>query len=346
MPKISVIMPVYNKARYIERTINSILSQTYKDFELIIVDDGSTDGSELICDKFEQIDSRVKVFHIENSGVSNARNIGMENAKGEYIQFIDADDYIDTNMLYELYQVIQNYTPDIIISGVKKVDYMGNEIINILPPMSGIKDKYTMMENFAKDQKDTGIYGCVSNKLIKKSIIDRYKIRFNTNIWLAEDLDFYLELYNYTSKIYFQMESYYYYLQEAENSSTASDKKNNYLIQAKIILKEKNMLKRNNSLNYNNLKTVDEVITNFIMSYIYDVFNCNNLDYRRLLEGIICNKELIESISYYKKSKFEILVLYLLSKRQKALIYLLFINRNTLRYVYRKIKSWGGGDKN
>ena len=104
------------------------------------------------------------------------------------------------------------------------------------------------------------------------------------------------------------MESYYYYLQEAENSSTASDKKNNYLIQAKIILKEKNMLKRNNSLNYNNLKIVDEVITNFIMSYIYDVFNCNNL----------------------------------LSKRQKALIYLLFINRNTLRYVYRKIKSWGG----
>lgn len=339
MPKISIIMPVYNKARYIEKTINSILSQTYKDFELIIVDDGSTDGSELICDKFEQMDSRVKVFHIENGGVSNARNIGIENAGGEYIQFIDSDDYISENMIYDLCQIIENYTPDIIISGVKKVDRMGNEIIEILPMMSGIKDRYTMMENFAEEQKNTGIYGCVSNKLIKKSIIDKYKVRFNTNIWLAEDLDFYLELYNYTSKIYFHQKSYYYYLQEAENSSTTSDKKNNYLLQAKIILKEKNMLKKNNSLNYNNLKNVDEVITNFIMSYIYDVFNYNNSDYRRFLEDIICNKELMDSISYYNKSKFEKIILYLLSKKQKALIYLLFINRNILRYVYRKIKS-------
>lgn len=337
--KISVIMPVYNKARYIEKTVNSILSQTYKDFELIIVDDGSTDGSELICDKFEQSDSRVKVFHIENAGVSNARNIGIENARGEYIQFIDGDDYISENMLYDLCQITEKYTPDIIISGVKKVDHMGNEIIEILPTMLGIKDRYAMMENFAEEQKNTGIYGCVSNKLIKKSIIDKYRIKFNTNVWLAEDLDFYLEVYNCTSKIYFNKKSYYSYLQEADNSSTTSDKKNNYLLQAKIILKEKNLLKNNNSLNYNNLKNVDEVITNFIMSYIYDVFNYNNLNYRKALEDIICNKELMDSISYYKKSKFEKIILYLLSKKQKALIHLLFINRNMLRNVYRKIKS-------
>lgn len=337
--KISVIMPVYNKARYIEKTVNSILSQTYKDFELIIVDDGSTDGSELICDKFEQMDSRVKVFHIENSGVSNARNVGIENARGEYIQFIDSDDYISENMLYDLCKITKKYTPDIIISGVKKVDHIGNEIIEILPTMSGIKDRYTMMENLAEEQKNTGIYGCVSNKLIKKSIIDKYKVRFDTNLWLAEDLDFYLELYSYILKIYFYKKSYYYYLQEAENSSTTSDNKNNYLQQAKIILKEKNLLKNNNSLNYNNLKNVDEVITNFIMSYIYDVFNYNNLNYRRSLEDIICNKELMDSISYYKKSKFEKIILYLLSKEQKVLIHLLFINRNMLRHVYRKIKS-------
>ena len=181
MPKISVIMPVYNKARYIEKTVNSILSQTYKDFEVIIVDDGSNDGSELICDKFEQMDSRVKVFHIENGGVSNARNIGIENAKGDYIQFIDSDDYISENMLYDLCQIIQNYTPDIIISGVKKVNHMGDEIIEVLPSMSGNKDKYSMMKNFAEEQKNTGIYGCVSNKLIKKSIIDNHKLKFNTN---------------------------------------------------------------------------------------------------------------------------------------------------------------------
>lgn len=338
MPKISVIMPVYNKVKYIEKTVNSILNQIYNDFELIIVDDGSTDGSEIICDKFAKQDSRVRVFHIKNGGVSNARNIGIDKAKGDYIQFIDSDDFVNNEMFKDLFNIVETYKPDIIINGISKVDCNGNEIIQILPEMSGVKNKYDLMNNFVEVQRTTGIYGCVSNKLIKKSIIDNNKLRFDINIWLAEDLDFYLELYNYTSKIYFHKKSYYYYLQEAENSSTTSGKKNNYLIQAKIILKEKKMLETNNSLNENNLKNVDIIITNFIMSHIYDKFDKNDPDYNIFLQDIISNEELMKSISYYEKNKFEKLILYLLLKHQKALIHLLFSCRNKLRLLYRKIK--------
>ncbi|WP_419725267.1 glycosyltransferase family 2 protein [Terrisporobacter petrolearius] len=339
--KISVIMPVYNKIRYIEKSVNSILNQTYKNFELIIVDDGSSDGSESICDKFAFQDSRVRVFHIENSGVSNARNIGIENAIGEYFQFIDSDDYVDSNMLNDLLQIIIDYNPDIIISGVKKIDDICHEIMEILPPLSALKNKQDLMENFAEVQRNTGIYGCVSNKMIKKSIVDDNNLRFDTNIWLAEDLDFYLELYNYVSKIYFYQKSYYYYLQEAENSSTTSDRKNNYLLQAKIILKEKNMLRINNLLNDGNLKNVNEIITNFIMSYIYDNFNFNSSEYNKFLDDIISDKELMGSIVNDERNKFEKLIISLLSKKYKTLIYILFANRNMLRAIYRKIKDRG-----
>lgn len=95
---ISAIVPVYNIAPYVERCVNSILNQTYSNLEVILIDDGSTDDTPTICDKFAEQDSRVKVFHIENKGVSNARNIALKNAKGEYIAIIDGDDWVENNL--------------------------------------------------------------------------------------------------------------------------------------------------------------------------------------------------------------------------------------------------------
>ena len=238
--KVSIIMPVYNKAKYLENMVNCILSQTYTNFELIIINDGSTDSSELICNNLKK-DIRVKVIHIKNRGVSNARNVGLEIATGEYIQFLDADDYIEENMLEDLINIIDTYNPDLIISGIKKIDENNKLIENILPAFYGMTTISKMLENFGEIQRKTGIYGYISNKFIKKSIIEKNNLKFNTNIWLAEDLDFYLELYKYISTVYFCQHSYYYYLIDADNSSTTSDITDNYLIQAKIILKEKEL---------------------------------------------------------------------------------------------------------
>ena len=104
MPKISVIVPVYNVEKYLHRCVDSILAQTFTDFELLLINDGSKDSSGVICDEYAAKDSRVLVFHKENGGVSSARNMGLDNAKGEWISFVDSDDWVEKEYLETLYQ--------------------------------------------------------------------------------------------------------------------------------------------------------------------------------------------------------------------------------------------------
>lgn len=336
---VSIIMPVYNKEKYLDKSIKSILNQTYKNFELIIINDGSTDQSSWICHKFEQEDSRIKVIDIKNNGVSNARNIGLKNANGQYIQFIDADDYIASNMLENLVRLASIYNPDIIINAIEKISEKGECVGKILPVFYGIVNINDMMKNFAQVQKDTGIYGYVHNKFIKKSIIDNNNVLFDTRIWLAEDLDFCLDLYKNISNIYFCKEIYYYYLQDAENSSTTSNKQHDYLQQAEIILKEKEMLYSKNALNENNLNIVNSVITGFIISYMHQKFVYNYKQFIKDLDVIIKNHKFMSSIDCKCGNKFTNKVMKLLLKDKKTSIYILFFIRTVLRDIYRKIKK-------
>ena len=110
---ISVIVPVYNVEKYLEKCVDSIINQTYKNLEIILVDDGATDNSGKMCDEFAKKDSRIKVIHKENGGLSDARNFGLDVATGKYIQFIDSDDYIDEDMLELLYNNIKKYNAEI-----------------------------------------------------------------------------------------------------------------------------------------------------------------------------------------------------------------------------------------
>lgn len=114
---ISIIVPVYNVEKYVKRCVESILAQTYKEFELILVDDGSTDQSGEVCDSFEKCDIRIRVIHQENSGLSAARNRGLAEATGEYITFIDSDDFVDTSYLETLHQNAVKYQADVSICG-------------------------------------------------------------------------------------------------------------------------------------------------------------------------------------------------------------------------------------
>lgn len=336
--KVSIIMPVYNKERYLEKSITSILNQTYKDFELVIINDGSTDNSAKICYKFQREDLRIKVIDIENNGVSNARNIGLSEVTGEYIQFIDADDYIDKNMIEDLVVLSKKYNIDIIITSLKSVNLKSNIITEVLLPFEGIVNIDEMMSNFAKVQHETGLYGCISNKFIKKSIIDKYNLRFNNELWLAEDLDFYLKLYNYIENVYFCNKSYYYYVQETDNSSTICTKKHDYLKQIEIILKEKKLLMLKNALNENNLFIVNTVITNFIISYIHQKFDYNFTIFEKYLDMIVRNDSYMKSIVIDNSNKFENRIMKLLLKDRKILIYILFFIRTLLRNIYRKVR--------
>lgn len=118
-PIISIIVPVYNTEKYLDKCIQSVLAQTYTNWELLLIDDGSTDSSGAICDKYAAEDNRIRVFHKENGGVSSARNLGLDNAQGEWISFVDADDWIENSMLHDAYQKAMDENAEIIFTDIK-----------------------------------------------------------------------------------------------------------------------------------------------------------------------------------------------------------------------------------
>lgn len=214
--KISVVIPVYNKEKYMDDLFQCLLSQTFEEFECILIDDGSTDASGEICDKVACIDKRFEVIHIPNSGVSHARNVGIDASCGEYITFIDADDRIPNNYLENLYETIIESGVDLSICTITKIWHSGKKK-KIQLPGSGTFDISELLLNFADYQKKTGIYGYCCGKIILKELVGN--IRFDERIKLAEDFDFFLKLYPKVSKICFNDKTEYFYLQESENSS-------------------------------------------------------------------------------------------------------------------------------
>ena len=127
-PKISVIVPVYNAERYIRQCLDSILTQDFADFELMIVDDGSTDSSLELCKDYSEKDSRIRLFHKENAGPSSARNFALTRANGEYLLFLDSDDYwLDNSCLGRLYQIALDNNLDIVRGELKQVDEKGDD---------------------------------------------------------------------------------------------------------------------------------------------------------------------------------------------------------------------------
>ena len=121
MELVSIIIPVYNSELFLERCIKSILTQDYKNFELLLIDDGSKDLSGKICDDFSIMDERVVVYHKKNNGVSNARNFGIDQCKGKYVVFVDSDDWVENNYISNLYNFIQNNNIDLACTSFKMI---------------------------------------------------------------------------------------------------------------------------------------------------------------------------------------------------------------------------------
>lgn len=179
-PVISVIIPVYNAGKYLDRSIESVLNQTLKDIEIILVDDGSKDNSGEICDTWAKKDSRVSVIHIANAGVSNARRTGVEASKGAYIIHVDADDWMESDYLMAMYSVVKsNKSVDVVISDYYK-DCAGKSVFISQCPKSTSPEKLAV-ELFHE------IHGSVWNKLISRACIERNGVEFNTEIRCKED---------------------------------------------------------------------------------------------------------------------------------------------------------------
>lgn len=206
MPKVSVIVPVYNAENFIHRCINSILAQSYTDFELLLINDGSKDSSGTICDEYAQKDSRVRVFHKKNGGVSSARNMGLDNAKGEYIAFVDSDDYVLDNFL----SMANGLEVDIFVGSF----IYNDEIVSLDENSSNniAKDVF-LAEYLIKTMQIHSVWG----KLIKLSSINNYKLRFDETLRTCEDTLFMFSYLYHTKSIILSKEVIYYYNRQNDN---------------------------------------------------------------------------------------------------------------------------------
>lgn len=201
-PTISVIVPVYNAEKYLDECIQSVLNQSFTDFELLLVDDGSTDNSGAICDYYAELDERIRVFHKTNGGVSSARNVGLDYATGEWIAFVDSDDYIADSYFSEL---IPLEDVDLVVSGV----FFINESIQLTPPFKLLKVGDDLP--FLDKQLCYTYFRTPWSKLFKKKIIQAQLLRFNTFLRIGEDTDFVLRyLYAVNTIQFIPTFSYYY----------------------------------------------------------------------------------------------------------------------------------------
>lgn len=210
MHLITIIVPVYKAESFLSRCLDSLLTQTFRDFEVILVDDGSPDKSGAICDEYAVLDPRIRVIHKQNAGVASARQVGLCAARGEYIIHVDADDWVDEDMLYELYTNAIENNSDMVIC-----DYYTNDIVTqkyVSQKPSDIFDNNKIIHDFFGS-----LHGSCWNKLIKHDCILNNGITFDEGINYCEDLIFNISLLKKSIKVSYLNKAFYHYFQNNES---------------------------------------------------------------------------------------------------------------------------------
>lgn len=235
METISVIIPAYNVEQYLPACLESIINQTYKNLEIILVDDGSQDRTGNICDEYVLKDSRIKVIHKTNGGVSSARNIGMDAATGKYVSFVDGDDWIDPQMYETLYNNALKYNTDISCCGIaqKRID---GSISTLADDKLKFFSKKQLIKGFFDDPliKETMYGPC--NKIIKKELIKSHS--FDTRFAIGEDLLFMFECLEMSENIVLENKPMYQYIKRSGSATTSSfsEKRMHYIAVTDILM--------------------------------------------------------------------------------------------------------------
>lgn len=218
MYKISVIVPVFNAERYLKRCVESIINQTFLDFELILVDDGSSDNSGKICDEYAKKDKRICAIHSLNNGVSQARNIGINEAKGKYIAFCDSDDYIDSGFLQHAYDICENNH----IGLYKTSYYLDSDISvkksgSIETPQKYFNSLEIPEKDFTFLVENNYLTSCCTS-LFRRDIINR--TRFDVNMVFGEDVKFVFDILNKNYSVFVDNRYYYHYVSNPKSATS------------------------------------------------------------------------------------------------------------------------------
>jgi glycosyltransferase EpsH len=278
MPKISIIIPVYNTDEtYLRKCLDSVAEQTLQEIEAIVVDDGSQNEAGNICDEYAANYPIFKVLHIENQGVSNARNIGIREASGEYLMFLDSDDWLDVNLSNHLVEYMNGNTPDLLVFNYSKV--IGDKVIssplqltNYNFTKSEISEFQLIILRYSKQLG--GLNLCtIWCKLYKTELIRQKNIMFMKGLKRAEDMLFNLEVLEYTQNVYYStVAGYFYRINELSESQSFTPKITELSDQIRGYLDEF-IKKRNKSKVYDealNAYCIENIFEQLYMYYSHD----------------------------------------------------------------------------
>ena len=308
--RLSIIVPVFNGEKYIENTIKNLLNASYPNLELLLIDDGSTDNSFAICKKYEGLDSRVKAYHKENSGIADTRNYGLDHASGDYVGFCDQDDEVSPEMYQKMMERIQGDGSDIAICGCYRKKANGGRIVfekytdNMLLGQE-IREKLllpTLFRGFAEyENKEIVVFQGIWKCIISKKFLDENQLRFCSFVDHEDDLLMLINLYLRVQKVSTLSDIFYGW-----NTNTSSEtyrRRNTYINDLEI--------RQKNLMNYVVKKLEDNGISDDIIQKYKYVLCCANalqlLDNICLLNGNFASKmkkiRENESISYIQLKK-------------------------------------------
>lgn len=278
MVKVSIIVPVYNTEKYLDRCMNSLTTQTLKEIEIIIIDDGSKKECADLCDIWASKDPRITVVHKTNEGLGFARNTGLEKACGEYVTFVDSDDFVDVDMYERLYQRVKKEQADIIVGGYEKVyndgqkEKCNNE--GIPEVISGEEVKSVLLANMLgappEYHSDDYIGMSTCKNLYKKEIIDKFQITFpSERQYISEDMIFQIRYLEHVGKAVVVSDTFYHYCQNG-NSISHSYSADRFKRIVQLYQAEVEMLKEIDALSVGRLQLERTFIANARTSIMFE----------------------------------------------------------------------------
>lgn len=292
MLKYSVIIPVYNVENYLPRCIDSLLTQNYSDLEILLIDNGSKDQSGQICEDYADQFSNITAYHIPNKGVSSARNFGLAKAKGEFICFVDADDYLVGNLFSDVENQLDSELDLLVFSYYNSIEKNLSEIArsaNILP-IKGKKDKSEFIALF-QELFLTDMMYTVWNKIYRREFLEKHQIVFE-NYELGEDVRFNRTVYECVNKIAFSQTCYYVYISGRASSAMGQYNSNRMKYQLEELEKVDQLMSR---WGIHDEQFVDQIKARILMSNIHNISKqkMSLSKKRHYVEELCANKEMV-----------------------------------------------------
>ena len=298
MLKYSVIIPVYNVENYLHRCINSILTQEYTDLEILLIDNGSKDGSGMLCDDYAERFSNIKSYHIPNNGVGSARNFGLAKAQGEFICFVDADDYLVGNLFSNMENQLDSGLDLLVFSYYNSLEKNLSETTRSakILPIEGKKDRNQFIALFTGLFLSDMMY-TVWNKIYRREFLEEHQIVFES-YELGEDVRFNLSVYQHVNKVFLVKSAYYVYVSGRVDSAMGQYNPNRMNYQLEELGKVDQLMI---SWNSHDDQFIDQIKARILMSNIQNISKQKmSLSKKRHYVEVLCRNQ--EMIALLKKA--------------------------------------------